>query len=598
MHHPRITRGLFPVIALMICLIPMLPAEDEDDEAGRPTPAAGSFGPETPVYCDAMWLRVHAADCPALILKEQKQTMTLDEADKAGYRIGEAGQSGRDRCCLHGYQRKHPERTFTDDTVFAGNHEQKNVKHIPGCHRFWPTQDLLRRTRKDWVADGFTICPHCIERGPNVAILTDDASWAKLPDPQPFVPPEGWVPKRYPVDRLPAPEEIDLLIGELLCSPNGIQELPFADPVARMENFMTMRFFFPVGNWLHFYKAYRSTGDQRLRDKILESARNYHQLIQDFPTVAQAKASDPEGLPFMYSMAVWARITLQLARKHPDQISTEELKEAESFLKAIMSVLKPICEGSEGLDPVMGIPQPLADDFRTRAFNRAMNGIGTLGMTVAALEDLQALNQTREHQPTIDRYRKVIQEYLRYWFSIGDLVTTPEGERHFVYPYAPEANPKVVDGSKIYKRAEDGGHYSHTLHGVLCLYESVPELGIDDDFMTAVANAVYRSSTVQVEVGRGKKRIYSGHIESPTQARIQPTTSDNGKGHQYGAARDRFYMLEAFKAGMIDGLCITLDADQKAAANSDLDRRLATLHAQYLAAFRKDRTLIHLGEKP
>jgi hypothetical protein len=129
------------------------------------------------------------------------------------------------------------------------------------------------------------------------------------------------------------------------------------------------------------------------------------------------------------------------------------------------------------------------------------------------------------------------------------------------------------------------------------LYESVPELGIDDDFMTAVANAVYRSSTVQVEVGKGKKKIYSGHIESPTQARVQPTTNANGKGHQYGAARDRFYMLEAFKAGMIDGLCITLDAGKKAAANSDYDKRLAALHVQYMKALRQDRSLIHLGEK-
>jgi hypothetical protein len=225
-----------------------------------------------------------------------------------------------------------------------------------------------------------------------------------------------------------------------------------------------------------------------------------------------------------------------------------------------------------------------------------MNGIGTLSMMTAALEDLQALKGTKEHQPVIDRYRKVIREYVKYWFSIGDLVTTAEGEKHFVYPYSPEANPRIVDGSKIYRRAEDGGHYSHTLQGVLSIYESTPDAGVDDDFMTAVANAVYRSSTVKVQVGKNKKLIYSGHIESPTQARVQPTTKEGGN-HQYGAARDRFYMLEAFKPGMIDGLCITLNDEKKAAANSEYDKRLATLHAHYMKAFRKDRSLIHLNEK-
>lgn len=151
-----------------------------------------------------------------------------------------------------------------------------------------------------------------------------------------------------------------------------------------------------------------------------------------------------------------------------------------------------------------------------------------------------------------------------------------------------------MEGSKIYNRPEDGGHYSHTLQGVMCVYESTPDLGIDDDFMTAVANAVHRSSTEKVQLGKNKKPIHSGHVESPTQARVKPTTQDGGKGHQYGPARDRFYMLEAFKDGMIDGLCITLNEPGKAAANSEYDKRLATLHAHYMKALRKDRSLVQL----
>jgi len=56
-------------------------------------------------------------------------------------------------------------------------------------------------------------------------------------------------------------------------------------------------------------------------------------------------------------------------------------------------------------------------------------------------------------------------------------------------------------------------------------------------------------------------------------------------------------MLEAFKDGMIDALCITLNDTKKAAANSEYEKRLATLHSHYMKALRKDRSLIHLYEK-
>jgi len=91
------------------------------------------------------------------------------------------------------------------------------------------------------------VCPHCIERGPSGATVSDE-EWAKLGSAQPFVAPPGWAPKPFSTDQLPAKEEVDILIQETLGMPNGIQELQFTDPVATVENFMTMRFFFPVEN--------------------------------------------------------------------------------------------------------------------------------------------------------------------------------------------------------------------------------------------------------------------------------------------------------------------------------------------------------------
>lgn len=553
---------------------------------------SGVVDGSTKVYSDALWLRVHAEDCPTLILKDKKKTMTLEEADKAGYRLGEGGQSGRGNCCLPGYKRKHPEKTISDDTILCGNDLQKNVKHLAGCHRYFPSSTDKRQTKKEWIAGGFTVCGHCVERGPrgpSVAAISDE-EWAKLGPPQPFVAPAGWVPKPYSIEKLPAKEEVDILIQETLNRSKDLRELPFTDPIARMEHFMIIRFFF--GGYTD-YKLYRSTGDKRLLDKLLESARHFHDLSVEFPSVAQLKARDPEGMPFLFSMAACARITLQLALKHPGEVSKKDIEEAEAFLKTMLSVLEPTCEGNDALDPDMGIPKKLADDFRARAFNRAMNGIGTLSMMTAALADLQTLRKTKEYQPRIDRYRKVIQAYIKFWFNRGHFCTKIDGEKHFVYPYATsEAGDRMVDGCKIFKRTEDAGHYSHTLQGVMCLYESTPELGIDDDFMTAVANAVYRSSTVKVQIG--KKSTHSGHIECITAAMRHPHIS---KSHTYSPARERFYMLEAFRKGIIDAQCITLNEANKFAANSEYEKRIETLFSHYLKALRNNRSIIHLGEK-
>jgi hypothetical protein len=436
------------------------------------------------------------------------------------------------------------------------------------------------------------VCEHCIERGPSLATVSD-AEWAKLPSPPIFVAPAGWVHKPFSPDTLPSKEASEIFVQEMLDGGNGIQELIFTDPVATVENFMTMRFFFPVHRWLELYMGYRATGDQRIRELLLESARHYTKLSNDFPAAAQLKASDPEGLAYMFSMAASVRITLQLARKYPGTVRGQAIAEAKAILETMLSVLEPTYEGTASLDSEMGVPQKVADDFRERAFNRAMNGIGTLAMMTAALEDLQAIEKTEKYQPAIDHYRKVIQEYRKHWFSRGHFCSKVAGEKHFYYPYAPrEGEPRVADGCTIFKRTEDFGHYSHTTQGLVFLYESTPELGIDDDFMTAVANAIHFTATTPIT--KGKKNGLSGYVQCPTAAKVSPAMD---KKKPYNPAAERFYVLQAFRDDLIDALCKPLNPERKAAINSDFDHRTATLYAQYVKALRKDRSIIHLGEK-
>lgn len=571
-------------LALTSCLLP------------TSAQAQQNFDPNTKVYVDALWLRVHAEDSPDLLMKEHKKTMTLEEADKAGYRIGETGQSGRESTSFIGYKRKYPAREISPDTILTGNDQQRNVKHLLGCHRYWPAKSDLRRTRAEWEADGFTTCPHCIERGPSQSTLSDEA-WDNLPDYPEFVYPDGFELRAFSMDRLPSKEEVEVLIRETLNRPNGIQELQFMDPVATAEHFTIMRFFFPVENWLFFYKAYRATGDKRIRDKLLESARHYNQLATNYPSAANYKAQDPEGLAFMYSMAAWSRFTLQLVRTEPGAVTREEFEEAKTFLKTIVTVLRPILEANDDLDPKMGIPKKLAEDFRDRAFNRAMNGIGTLSVTTAALKDLQAIERTTAYQPVIDRYSKAVGEYLKHWQNIGHFCDKTRGETQFYYPYKPETKPKVVEGCKLYKRTEDGGHYSHTIQGLMCIYESTPDLGVDEKFMTAVANAIAFSRSNKIK--KGNKEEFSGHFQCATAMRVAPQGGESGKRHAFkrGTGGSRFHMLEAFRDGVIDALGTSVNKQGIAEANKGYEQRLAMLHAQYLKALSRDRNLVHLGGK-
>ena len=401
------------------------------------------------------------------------------------------------------------------------------------------------------------------------------------------------MPKPFSPDARPPQEELDLLIQETLSVNAPFKELAFTDPVASLEHFVTIRFFFPVTSWHHYYMLYRATGDKRLYDRLLDSARHYHQLSDEYLSVAQYKANAPEGLPFMLTMAACARITLQLERKNPGTVAGEDLDEAQAMLKTMVAVLKPTMQGDDNLDPEMGIPQALADDFRYRAFNRSMNGIGTLGMITAALEDLQAVKKTRAYQTTIDRYHKVVKAYITYFQGWGDFAEF-DGKVHFYYPYAPrQSEPRLVDGRKIFQRPEDAGHYSHTLQGLVFLYEAMPESGVDDAFLTAVANAVHHNATTKIK--RQGKMVLSGHLQSPTASATRPYGKNRG-GHQYSPARHKFYVLQAFRNGMIDALCQPLNDEKRTALNGEREKRVSTLYAQYITALRKDPRLIHLGE--
>jgi hypothetical protein len=456
--------------------------------------------------------------------------------------------------------------------------------HYAGCHRFTVSPDHKAMTPKEaeaWGAQeaGYYMCIHCIERGPSVT-TADMAKVRQMPIAPEFTPPAGWSPQPFPTDGWPSKREIDILVAETLSKDYAILEAAYTNPLASLEEFMGMRFFFPVHNWLDFYQAYRATGDKRILESLRISARHYRDLCNAYPEVAQLKARDPEGLAFMYSMAVSARITLQLARKTPNQVSQQEIAEAGSFLKAIVSTLKPVVEGNSNLDPHMGIPKDLADDFRSRPFNRASNGIGTIATAAAALEDLQVIMNTRALQPQIDRYRKCVQEWYNNWKDVGYLETEADGNTYFYYPYAATDRGRVKQGVKIFG-SDDVGHFSHTMQGVMLVYEATPELGADDDFMTAIANSVYHNSTTT-----------NGSIQSPAADRINPVSR---KPHSKNPT-ERHYMFEAFRDGVIEMQNSQLKPNKQAEVNSEYSSRLKTLHAQYMKALRKNRSLIHLGE--
>jgi hypothetical protein len=305
-------------------------------------------------------------------------------------------------------------------------------------------------------------------------------------------------------------------------------------------------------------------------------ARHRKALCDEALDAYQVKASTSEGVPALFTMVAGARIILQQAVKHPGTVSEEEITEAEALLHSAIKALKPTWEDNDDLDPEMGIPGKVADDFRSRAFNRAANGIGTLAMAAAALEDLQTIKNTTAYQPTIDRYRKCVTEWVKNWKNVGCLFTEPDGKKYFYYPYSAENIVKPEpEGFKLFK-SDDIGHYSHTMQGVMLMYEAYPESGVDDEFMTAIANAVHHT-----------KYTKNGSIQSPSADRKRPYSRK--KRRRSGSMGDRFYMFEAFKEGIIN-------SPPKYEPKRPEQERLKVLHAQYMKALRKDRGLVHLGE--
>lgn len=476
-------------------------------------PVEVKYSPDTKVYCNALWMTVHAEGCPNQLMQERRKTMTLAEADKAGWKIAD--------CCLPGYRRQHPVKELDDETIIAGPMQKNRWNHVPGCHRYWGGSTHTLAPAKVFKEAGFGICPHCRKRGPSVASITQEA-WKAM-------------------------------------GPDGVQELPFTDPLASAEQFMGMRFFFPVGSWLSNYQQYRATGDQNALDTLFLSARHYNSFAQEFAPYAERKASNPEGAAFMLSMAMCSRITLQNALANPGSVSREAIAEAEAFLNTMLSVLEPTWVGGDDLDPEMGVPKDLASDFRRRQGNRAINGIATVGMMTSALMDLQKLKGTTAYQSKIDHYRNVaIASWLKFFKESGYICKDNGG---FYYPYKPEGNGrKVIDGCKVFKRPEDNSHFRFTITGSVFLYESGL---VDDAFMNALA--------VSVRDGMEKRQ---GAFTCPC---VPPA-----KVKEFRGESEEYIPLNAFIAGISKG------------RGRDTERW--TGFANYVSALRKDRSVVHLSQ--
>lgn len=542
------------------------------------------YDPNTKAYCDFLWMRVHEETCPALVMKDMKKVITLEQADKEGWRIGLTGQSGNDHCCFHGYRRKYPRKEITDEDTFGivtpMKRGRKHKFHQAGCHRTkvkaGHTMPMTLREAKK--LKGYYICAHCVNRGPSVTRVTKEGL-AKMPVAKE---PPAWSRKPVPADKLPPQKEIDMLVEEYSWSGGGGGPTPFEDPRAQAEELITRRFFFSFSD---VYKLYRATGDKRLLDKLHRAARgSAYNICVKYPSAAQAKAKGPEGANFLFSVVAWPRITLQLARK--GKASQKEIAEAEAMLKAVVVALKRhwYWEGDTGLDPKMGIPQQLADNFRRSAYNRCANGIGTVATASKALEDLQVIKKTKAYQRTIDCYRKCVQEWIKNWENKGCMYTEADGKTYFYYTY--NGTGKKREDGLMTGGSDDIYHYSYSVEGATLIWEAAPELGVDDDFMTAIANAVYHNA--------GTKH---GSIQCPSADRIKPVSRKPGPG----VAVPLFYGLEAFRDGLIDASCQRLSEAKKFEINSDKHRlggrRVRTMFAHYLKALRKDRSIIHLGEK-
>lgn len=536
------------------------------------------YDPNTKVYVNGLFFRVHAADCPNCHMKDMKESMTLAEADKAGAAISS--------CCFPGYQRKHPLNVISDDHVMYG--PARAGVHYFGCIYIRnPSSNTQRKTVKEWKAEGALFCHRCAGRrrvGPAYTLTAEE--WQKVTaglkwieeerkrrKEEAFPTPEGWTPGPIGPDNPPSREDLEMLVKNVWEPdlPSKLEILYFKDRVALHEALGPRRFFFgpPETYW-----AYRATGDQRILDQIRRDARNRQRLCDEALELYQDKTSNTEGVPAVFDLVAWSRIILQKAVKYPGTINGEEIEEAEEFLQTVIHVLKPTWEANDNLDPDMGIPEHLADDFRDRAFNRAATGIGTIAMAAAALEDLQRIKRTKDYQSTIDRYRKCATEWVENFESAGCLYTEADGKTYFYYPYKDVGQTRRLKNGLMLGGADDRGHYSITVMGLQLIYEAMPESGIDDDFMTAVANTIYYNSGTNY-----------GSPQAPSADKIEPQNRKPARKRP----NPNFYVLEAFRDGVIDAQCQKLSDERKQEMLSTHEHRLKALHACYMEVLRKSR---------
>jgi hypothetical protein len=218
----------------------------------------------------------------------------------------------------------------------------------------------------------------------------------------------------------------------------------------------------------------------------------------------------------MYSMAVSARLTLQLARKDPDQVTQDEIAEAENFLKAVVATLKPIYEGKrtsirkwasrriwQMISEIVPSTGPQRDRYAGHGNGRARGSAGDPKVQPGISHRLTA---TRSASRNISRTGRAKDACTpkRTAKPISTIRTVPGG------------TTRREDGLML-GGADDVGHFSHSMHGVMLVHDATPELGADDDFMTAVANAVYHNSIPRMDP-----------FNAPRPTRLSPSVARSG----------------------------------------------------------------------
>ena len=160
---------------------------------------------------------------------------------------------------------------------------------------------------------------------------------------------------------------------------------------------------------------------------------------------------------------------------------------------------------------------------------------------------------------------------------MGCMYTEPDGLTYFYYAYNGTGN-KRADGLMT-GSADDVGHYAHCVMGVTLIWENTEGLGIDDDFMTAIANAVYHNSNTR-----------NGSIQSPSADKIKPLSRKPWNKNP----KTKLFINGAFHDDLIENQHKHMGAGAMR-EGAALSRNPRT-HWGYFRALRKDRSRIHMGE--